>query len=153
MEASKHEIEEKADMLKKDVLLHKEQQKFLEESKRATLNLLEDSWKTGEKLQVESNRLQTVLASIGDALILIDGEYKVVLVNPRATQIFAMPLQEILGKDLREIMKLWRGKKTEVPPAKWPTEEIILRQHKKKDRFRWFSLFLRLAGDSPAGSL
>ena len=126
MEASKHEIEEKADMLKKDVLLHKEQQKFLEESKRATLNLLEDSWKTGEKLQVESNRLQTVLASIGDALILIDGEYKVVLVNPRATQIFAMPLQEILGKDLREIMKLWRGKKTEVPPAKWPTEEMFL---------------------------
>ena len=126
LEASKREVEEKAEILEKDVLEHEKQQKFLEESKKATLNLLEDSWKSGEKLQVESNRLQTVLSSIGDGLILIDGEYKITLVNPRAFQLFAMPLQEIVGKDLREVMKLWKNKKTEISPAEWPTEEMFL---------------------------
>lgn len=126
LEASTRDVERKAEILEKDALEHEKQQGFLEESKKATINLLEDSWKMGEKFRVESNRLQTILSSIGDAIMLIDGEYKITLVNPQAFYFLAMPLQDVVGKDLREVIKLWNGEKKEILPAEWPVEEMFL---------------------------
>lgn len=127
LEASKRDVEEKALYLEKDVAIHEKQEKELAESKKATENLLEESWKLGEKLKTEGSRLQAILSSIGDALILIDGEYKIILVNPRALDIFVLRENEVLGKDLREIMKLWK-KNIPVDPAEWPIEEMFLTQ-------------------------
>lgn len=126
LQASKENIEIKAHILEEDLKEHEKQQQFLMQSKKATLNLLEDSWNVGEKLQAESNKLQTIISSIGDGLILIDGGYKIVLLNPRAVEMFAMPRQDVIGKDLREVMKLWKKKKDEILPAQWPIEEMFL---------------------------
>ncbi|MFZ2303850.1 MAG: ATP-binding protein [Minisyncoccia bacterium] len=125
MKESKFELEEMNLTLEKDVEEHKEQEKFLEESKRATLNLLEDSWNTKEKLEEEGSRLQTILASIEDGLVLIDNEYKIVLVNAKALQIFAMSLTDLLGKDMRDVAKLCR-QKVNIEPGQWPTEEVLI---------------------------
>ncbi len=119
-------LEEKSTALEKDVEEHKKQEQFLEESKRATLNLLEDSWKAKEALAEESNKLQTIISSIGDGLILIDGSYHVALVNPTASRMFGMTESELLGQDLRSIVTLWRKNKDVIPPSSWPIEEVLL---------------------------
>ncbi|MEK7538804.1 MAG: ATP-binding protein [Patescibacteria group bacterium] len=126
---SEKKLEQEAEKLLKDLSEHKEQSKFVEQSKRATQNLLEDAWEIKEKLEVERNRLQTILASIGDALVLIDIQYSIVLVNPKAVEIFATPATDLLGKDLRVVMKLIKKKKGELSPAEWPIEEMFLAKH------------------------
>lgn len=126
LKESKLALEEKALMLEKDVEEHKKQEQFLEESKRATLNLLEDSWKAKEALVVEGNKLQTILSSIGDGLVLIDGSYRMALVNPSASRMFGMAEEELLGQDLRSIITLWRKGKDVIPPSSWPIEEVFL---------------------------
>ena len=126
LKESKLALEEKAVALEKDVAEHKKQEQFLEESKRATLNLLEDSWKAKEALAIEGNKLQTILSSIGDGLILIDGSYRVALVNPSASRMFGMAEEELIGQDLRSVITLWRKGKDIVPPTSWPIEEVFL---------------------------
>ena len=123
---SKKQLEEKTAILQKDVEEHKKQEKFLEESKRATLNLLEDSWKAKEKLETEGSKLQTILSSIGDGLVLIDGEYRVALANPSVARMFGMTSDELVGKDLRAVITLWKKDKDIIPPSMWPTEEVFL---------------------------
>lgn len=123
---SRKQLEEKTTTLQKDVDEHKKQEQFMEASKRATLNLLEDSWKAKEALAQEGNKLQTILSSIGDGLILIDGSYRVVLVNPSALHMFGMTEEELVGQDLRSVITLWKKDKDVIPPSSWPIEEVFL---------------------------
>ena len=103
-----------------------EEKMFLEQSKRAIQNLLEDAEETKEHLATESTRLQTILRSVGDGLVLINGQYKVELINPKAAELFAMDPLDIMGEDLRTIMKILKKKKGELPLAEWPIEEMFL---------------------------
>jgi signal transduction histidine kinase len=112
-----------------DISEHEEHSKFIEQSKRATQNLLEDAWGIKEKLEIERNRLQTILTSIGDGLVLIDSRYMIVLVNPKMVELFAIPVTEIVGKDLRVIMKLIKRKRGELSPDEWPVEEMFTAKH------------------------
>jgi len=125
MRKSRSLIEEKAIILEKDAEEHRKQAKFLDESKTATLNLLKDSWKSKELLEEEGKRLQAILASIGDGLVLIDMNYKLVLVNAKALEIFSMPITDLLGNDLREVIKLYKNK-IYLRNEAWPTEEVFL---------------------------
>lgn len=125
LELSKEQIAKKAEELKNDVASHEQQEKELKESKRATMNLLDDSWKAKEKLEEEKIKIQTILASIGDGLVFVDHEYKIVIVNAKLAEIFAIPEDELVGKDLRGIMKLFK-KKILIEPEQWPTEEMFL---------------------------
>lgn len=126
LQESKNKIEEKAKILQTDVEKHKKQEKFLDESKRATLNLLEDSWKAKERLEEEGYRLQTILTSIGDGLILVDGAYIITLINNVAMGMLGMKREELVGKDLRTVVTLWKKQKDVIPNNIWPTEEVFL---------------------------
>lgn len=119
-------IQKEAFQLERDVEEHAKQEKFLEESKRAQLNLLEDAWQVKERLEVEGRRLQTILSSIGDALLLIDGAYRIALVNPVAEKMFGMSREELIGKDMRTFVTLWKKRTEVVPQAQWPIEEVFL---------------------------
>ncbi|MDD5152397.1 MAG: ATP-binding protein [Candidatus Pacebacteria bacterium] len=120
------ELSEKKTQLEADIEEHRKQEKFLEQTSRATQNLLENSWKAKEQLQIQSARLETIIASIGDGLIIIDSEYKIVLVNPKAEEMLCLSSNELLGKDLREVVKLKRKKMQETLDEEWPTKEVLL---------------------------
>lgn len=126
LKAANIKLQESENLLRIDVEEHKKQEEFLEESKRATQNLLEDSWKIKEKLEDEGHRLQAVLSSIGEGLILIDGGYHVALSNPVAAKMLGMTRDEILGRDLREFVTLWKNSKDIVPPEHWPIEQVLI---------------------------
>lgn len=125
LEASKIELEQSGIALKKEIEERKAQEKFLEESKRATQNLLEDSWEMKEKAEMEGNRLQAIISSIGDAIILIDGSYIISLVNPKACEIFSLPAEDLIDKDLRTIIDICKNKDC-LDVRLWPTEEVFL---------------------------
>jgi signal transduction histidine kinase len=133
IESSQAEIKRSEDHLRKDAtelektLKEREEEKaFLEQSKRAIQNLLEDAEETKEDLATESARLQTILSSIGDGLIIIDGRYRVELINPKATELLAIEGINLMGADLRTVMKILKKKKGELPLAEWPTEEVFV---------------------------
>ena len=124
IEVSQKEIKRSEDHLRNDAielentLKEREEEKtFLEQSKRAIQNLLEDAEETKDDLAKESARLQTIISSIGDGLILIDGQYKIALINPKAADLLAMPHSEILGRDLRRGVKILKNRKGELPHA------------------------------------
>lgn len=125
LEESKKEVEKKARVLEEDIVGHEKQEKFLEESKKATLNLLEDSWKAKERLEEEGSKLQTILSSIEDGLVLIDAEYRIALVNEKVLSIFEMTRDSLIGQDMRTIIKITKNK-VDLEPAQWPTEEVFL---------------------------
>lgn len=118
----------KALLLEESIKEHEQQEILLDESKKATLNLLEDMIQTKEKLEVEGYRLQTILSSVGDGLVLIDEQYRISLVNPKAEEFLGFTHKELLGKDLRTVIKLFKKKKEEMPPAVWPIEEMFTKR-------------------------
>lgn len=126
MAADDLEIKKKSEELAQDVLEHEKQSKFLEESKRAQLNLLEDAWQAKEKLELEKTRLQTILSSVGDGLMLIDRQYRIALVNPKVAELFSLSREELLGKNIHEILKIWKKRTDELDPGQWPIEEVFL---------------------------
>ena len=126
LNVANEKIKKEASLLERDVKVHEQQEKFLDQSRRAQVNLLEDAWQAKERLEVEKNRLQTILSSIGDGLLIIDGAYRVVLINPVAATMFGMAREEINGKDLRTIITFWKKRKEVIPPALWPFEEVFL---------------------------
>lgn len=126
LKESEKKLAQKAEELAADLDEHKKQSQFIEQSKRATQNLLEDAWENKEKLEIERNRLQTILSSIGDGLVLVDLHYMIILVNPKMVEFFRIPVIDLVGKDIRVIMKLIKSKKGELSPTEWPIEEMFL---------------------------
>lgn len=128
IEEAQKVVREKVVLLEGSIKEHERQEGLLEESKKATLNILEDMFQTKAKLEEEDYRLQTILSSIGDGLVLIDGQYKIALVNPKAEEFLGFTNKELLGNDLRSVIKLFKKKKEEVPSAMWPIEEMFLKR-------------------------
>ncbi len=113
-------------LIEKNIKENEEQTKFLLELKRAQRELLEHAWEGKEKSELEKNRLNSILSSIGEGLIIIDGQYIITLVNVTAMKMFGMSSDELIGKDLRTVAKLWKQKTTEIPPEKWPIEGALV---------------------------
>ena len=77
--------------------------------------------------KIESRKLQTIISSVLQGIILIDTDYTIVLVNPKASEFFMMPQKDIIGKDIRYIIKLWKGN-AELPFDMWPIKEMFLKK-------------------------
>jgi signal transduction histidine kinase/ActR/RegA family two-component response regulator len=55
-------------------------------------------------LEAEREKLGTVLDSIGDGVLVFDGEGKVVMANWRVAGVFGMPMEALLQSDLRSLV-------------------------------------------------
>ncbi len=126
IEISQERLSGQALILEKDIKENEEQSKYLLELKLEQHSLLEHAWAGKEKLEFEKNRLSIILSSMGEALILINGQYIITLTNPKVAEMFGMSDKDLLGKDLRTVAKLWKKKKDEIPPEKWPIEGALV---------------------------
>jgi PAS domain S-box-containing protein len=59
-----------------------------------------------ESLRAEKAKAQTMLSSIGDGVVAIDCDWRIVLFNPAAEAITGWKEAEALGRPVREVMKL-----------------------------------------------
>ena len=74
---------------------------------------------------IDKLNVETVISSIGEALIIIDRDYKIMLLNPKALELLEYKKDEILGKDLHSVCKILKNKK-ELSINDWPTEKVFL---------------------------
>jgi len=56
--------------------------------------------KLTERLQMEKARLDTIIASMGDGVMVYDQDFRILLFNPAAASIFGITVQEAIGQQL-----------------------------------------------------
>jgi signal transduction histidine kinase len=56
-------------------------------------------------LEEERERLETVLASIGDGVIVLDSESKVIMANRRVSEVFGVPMEALNHADLAKLIE------------------------------------------------
>lgn len=60
--------------------------------------------KLSQSLEEEREKLEAVLDSIGEGVIVLDSESKVVMANWRVAQIFGVPMETLVGTDLQTLI-------------------------------------------------
>jgi PAS domain S-box-containing protein len=80
--------------------------KYLEQSRLATLNILEDLQEEKEALAKAKAEDESILASIGDGLVVVDKDMKVTLVNHATEMAIGWSRQEMLGKIWADLVEL-----------------------------------------------
>lgn len=75
----------------------------VEDTKRATLNILDDL--ETEKMRAEEEKLkdEAILASIGEGMVATDSNGNVIIMNKAAENMIGITLEEIRGKPLKEV--------------------------------------------------
>ncbi len=64
-----------------------------------------DLVKLSQSLEEERERLDTVLESIGDGVIVLDSENKVLMANRRVSEIFGVPMNALNRADLTKLIE------------------------------------------------
>lgn len=94
--------------LKKSLELER-QNKLLSETEKAVMNLLEDGQISENYLKKERERLATIIFSMGEGLIVVDNNMKIILINSMAEKLLEISSGEAVGKKISEIVSLLKG--------------------------------------------
>lgn len=84
-----------------------EQNIELNDTKRAMLNLLEDSKNLEEQLKAERDRSSAIITSVGEGLLAINMNHEITLINPAAQEFLEVD-ESVLGKRWTEIVSTLR---------------------------------------------
>lgn len=101
-----------------------EQNKILEETKSAMLNLLEDSNQLEGDIRAERDRMKSILASMGEGLFVVDKDFKITMVNPAAEIMLEMRDIKLIGSDIRHICTMLKGT-TPIPDEEHPVTKSV----------------------------
>jgi PAS domain S-box-containing protein len=81
----------------------------LEKTKTAMVNLLEDANILETSLKKERDRIRTIVSSIGEGIIVVDKKNKITLINQSAEKILEITAAEVLGHDIVKVIPLYSG--------------------------------------------
>lgn len=97
--------------LKKELLASSESEKvlttqntLLEDTKKATLNILEDLEIERSNLTKERDKINAILRSIGDAVFVVDTNLKILLINQAAKDLCGCDSGDLVGESYEEIL-------------------------------------------------
>lgn len=79
----------------------------LEETKVAMLNLIEDARLLGEELRKERDRVNAIITSMGEGLIVVDKEGRITYSNPAAGKLLGVSQDKIKGQYIDKIIPLY----------------------------------------------
>ncbi len=77
----------------------------LENTKRAVLNVMEDLSEEKDKMTIEKNRLETILASIGDGVFVVNRTGMILMTNGAAQRMSGLTEFESVGKYYSDVFK------------------------------------------------
>ncbi len=83
----------------------------LENTKSAMLNVLEDIQSLEKKTAQKVQQLNAILSSMREALVAVDREMKIILINQAAGALFRIAPQEAIGKEFSEICRFYKDDK------------------------------------------
>ncbi|MFA4890597.1 MAG: PAS domain-containing protein [Candidatus Paceibacterota bacterium] len=95
-----------------------------EETKSALFNILEDAKESEANLKEERDRSQAIISSMGEGLFVVDKNYKIILVNKATEKLFEISTADILGKDVRNVWKVFKGEEI-VPDDERPITKTL----------------------------
>ncbi len=75
----------------------------------ALLNILEDIKESEKNLREERDRSGAIISSMGESLLVIDKDYKIILINKAAAKSIDLPEENIVGSDIRKIISILKG--------------------------------------------
>jgi PAS domain S-box-containing protein len=81
----------------------------LENTKKAVLNILQDTKELEDSLRKERDQSHTILSSMGEGLMVIDSNFKVMIINKVALELLQLRDFDALGKDSRRIIEMYKG--------------------------------------------
>lgn len=102
----------------------KKNQERAEETKIALFNILEDIKQSEIKLKEERDKIQTIISSIGEGLVVINNDYKIILMNNVAEKFFGILINEAEGKDLKNVVNILKGEE-EIPDNEQPAMQVL----------------------------
>ncbi len=105
-----------------------ENTQYLEKIKTATLNLLEDLDTTKARLEEGKLKDEAILSSIGDGMIVVDQDEKIVLVNQRTEDMLGFSPEEMLGRVWHEIINLHTESGMPLPVEERPIRQAFSTQ-------------------------
>jgi PAS domain S-box-containing protein len=93
------------DKVKKQTAEIREKAKYLDNQRKAILNILEDVDEERQKTEREKEKIDAILHSIGDAVFVVDDNLKIVMFNKIAADISGFSPKEAVGQDYKRILK------------------------------------------------
>ncbi len=99
---SREDVEKRVTEQTGDIILKKEN---IEKQQSAILNILEDVEEEREKTNIEMEKVDTLLHSIGDGVFAIDEEMKIILFNEAAEKVSGFSSKEVVGKKYDDVLK------------------------------------------------
>ncbi len=87
----------------------KKNQEKVEETKTALFNILEDVKESEKNLHEERDRSRAIISSMGEGLFVVNKDYKIILMNKTAEKLFETQSDYLLGQDIRNVWKVFKG--------------------------------------------
>lgn len=120
--ASRQEIDLKVQKQTKEI---SDKAKDMEDQQKAILNILEDVEEEKENTTREKDKINTILHSIGDGVLSVDLDGKIVLLNHKAKEILGFSDSELLGKNTTDVLKLVDESGDEISHDKRPITIVL----------------------------
>lgn len=102
LQENKHQTDQQIKQQTKQVVA---QSQFLEDQRKAILNVLEDIDESRIKAERERDKQEKILSSIGDGVFVVDEDKKIILFNKASQQISGFSEEEVLGKKYNQVLK------------------------------------------------
>ena len=83
----------------------------LNQAEKAMLNILEDSRELEDVLKEERDRIKAIASSMGEGLVVIDKNYRIIFINVTASKLLEISPEKAIGQDIKEIAPLFKGEK------------------------------------------
>lgn len=82
----------------------------LENTKKALMNILEDARVLEKNLESERDRVNTIILSIDEGIVVVDTTHTVTVINPKAAALLGTSIDDAKGRDLRDLATLYHQK-------------------------------------------
>ena len=119
------EMQKRAEKIKQEISELEVANIKLKENRESILGLMTDMSKAKKSLEVDDVRMKTIISSMGEGLIIVNKQYKVTLINPKALELLGYEESEVLGKNLYEVVKIIKNKK-DLSVDNWPIEKSFV---------------------------
>lgn len=119
-----HQLQQANEKIAQMLQKEKEQFQSSEDNKRALVNLLEDARELEDQLKTERDRAQAIVSSIGDGLIAVDKQLRIVLMNPIAESLLEIKFTDVQGKPWDEFISVFKDNEL-VPPDQRPLATML----------------------------
>ncbi len=103
-------VAERTVALEKTLALARQGEEGLKKQKGAIFNILEDMNEERNKTMVEKEKLSRILQSIGDAVVVVDRDRRIIIFNQVAERITGYLAGEAAGKHYSEVLKFYYEK-------------------------------------------